>query len=466
MKRHFVMYPLLLPLMLACSLNDVVSVDDPEGFYQNIDRRVVETKEGAIGVYHSSLTAFRSAFSSLSREIAVFTDELYPFQGTPTEGGTDSKNLFELDSRTLEVMDHMGSSELRFDGSLYDEINTARIGLTQARALLRAYGDSSTRALLANTFALEAYTILFLAENGCSGIPLTSVPFDGAINYTQGYSTQELFSTTLDMFDSALTIEHDSLHYKTLAKIGRGRSYLGLGMFDEAFDAVADIDNSWPDYVLNYSELFTPGTDRIQSQFWTYAIDIQGGGVLQLPDVLYVEVHEGSSPGMNWFSAGNSEQDPRVPVLATSTIPARYKQQKFIGGAQTIPLASWIDAKLIEAEASLNNEGLGGAGYLVPLNAARRSIGLSDTTDPGHADARVDLIFRERAYWNYLVGTRLGDLRRLVRVYDRMPITVFPVGDYGRYTQIPFYGNNFVFSPPVAEIRFNDLYYGCDHVNP
>jgi hypothetical protein len=51
-------------------------------------------------------------------------------------------------------------------------------------------------------------------------------------------------------------------------------------------------------------------------------------------------------------------------------------------------------------------------------------------TDPGSADARVNLLFQERAFWMYLTGHRLGDLRRLVRQYGRGAETVFPTGNY------------------------------------
>jgi starch-binding outer membrane protein, SusD/RagB family len=53
-----------------------------------------------------------------------------------------------------------------------------------------------------------------------------------------------------------------------------------------------------------------------------------------------------------------------------------------------------------------------------------------DLTDPGTADAQVDLLFRERAFWLFLTGHRLGDLRRLIRQYGRTADTVFPSGTY------------------------------------
>jgi len=50
--------------------------------------------------------------------------------------------------------------------------------------------------------------------------------------------------------------------------------------------------------------------------------------------------------------------------------------------------------------------------------------------DPGSAAARVNLLFKERAYWMYLSAHRLGDLRRLVKFYGRTAESVFPTGTY------------------------------------
>ena len=40
-------------------------------------------------------------------------------------------------------------------------------------------------------------------------------------------------------------------------------------------------------------------------------------------------------------------------------------------------------------------------------------------TDPGTTDGRVNLLFREKAFWQFGRGHRLGDLRRLIRDYGR-----------------------------------------------
>jgi hypothetical protein len=98
---------------------------------------------------------------------------------------------------------------------------------------------------------------------------------------------------------------------------------------------------------------------------------------------------------------------------------------------------SGIDARLIEAEAAL--QAGNAAGMMTILNALRAApqqltapsptatgthAGLTTPvmaplTDPVTTDARVNLLFREKAFWEFGRGYRLGDLRRLIRDYGR-----------------------------------------------
>ena len=129
---------------------------------------------------------------------------------------------------------------------------------------------------------------------------------------------------------------------------------------------------------------------------------------------------------------------------AIDTSVTFYKTVKYPDLSAPITLASGIEARLIEAEAALH---AGDAQWLTTLNTLRQtaiSPALPDLTDPGTADARLDLLYHERAYWLYLTGRRLGDLRRLIKVYGRGAETVFPTGPYplggtyGTATSIPF----------------------------
>jgi hypothetical protein len=133
-------------------------------------------------------------------------------------------------------------------------------------------------------------------------------------------------------------------------------------------------------------------------------------------------------------------------------------------------LADGIEARLIQAEAALQT----GGNWLGILNDLRANFGtlmaarydayadnlaagvaagrlqgtLAPLTDPGNMDGRVDMLFRERGFWLYLTGHRLGDLRRLARPvaqggYGRPVGQVFPAGlhhlgnQYGQAVNFP-----------------------------
>jgi hypothetical protein len=87
--------------------------------------------------------------------------------------------------------------------------------------------------------------------------------------------------------------------------------------------------------------------------------------------------------------------------------------------------------------------------------------GLTPLTDPGTAAGRVDLLFRERAFWLYGTGSRLSDLRRMVRQYGRNAETVFPSGAYFRAGT---YGTDVNFAVPTVENQ-NPNFTACTDRN-
>ena len=82
---------------------------------------------------------------------------------------------------------------------------------------------------------------------------------------------------------------------------------------------------------------------------------------------------------------------------------------------------------------------------------------MAPLADPGSYPARVSLLFRERAFWLFLTGHRLGDMRRLVRQYGRPANTVFPTGTYK--DGLP-YGNDVNF-PIGTNDGQNPYFKGC-----
>ena len=103
------------------------------------------------------------------------------------------------------------------------------------------------------------------------------------------------------------------------------------------------------------------------------------------------------------------------------------------------------------------------------LNALRSDaannggFSLAALADPGTQAGREDLLFRERAFWLFATGHRLGDLRRLVRQYGRGVDAVYPNGTYVKTGTV--YGNNTELPVPFDE-RNNPNYTGCNYNAP
>ena len=115
------------------------------------------------------------------------------------------------------------------------------------------------------------------------------------------------------------------------------------------------------------------------------------------------------------------------------------------GQTTAVALTAGLDARLIEAEAAL--QAGNAAGMMTILNALRASPfqitassptatgthpgwttpAMTPLTDPGTTAGRVDLLFREKAFWTFGRGQRLGDLRRLIRDYGRAADGTTPV---------------------------------------
>jgi hypothetical protein len=102
-----------------------------------------------------------------------------------------------------------------------------------------------------------------------------------------------------------------------------------------------------------------------------------------------------------------------------------------------VTLVNGVDARLIEAEAKLQANDI--AGMMSILNALRttpQTLGklavpaMAALPTPATREDAISLLFRERAFWQFGRGERLGNLRRLIRQYGRSQDQVFPTGQY------------------------------------
>ena len=116
-------------------------------------------------------------------------------------------------------------------------------------------------------------------------------------------------------------------------------------------------------------------------------------------------------------------------------------------------------------EAALQaNDIAGMTTILNSLRASPRTLGTFEVpampalAQPASRDAAIDLLFREKAFWQFARGTRLGDLRRLMRQYGRSEDQVFPVGTFHKTYQT--FGDDVNLPVPDTE-KTNPAFTGC-----
>jgi len=179
---------------------------------------------------------------------------------------------------------------------------------------------------------------------------------------------------------------------------------------------------------FKYETEHADSPQRLQNAIWAYT----NGGLWSVSDV------EGGN-GLPYISA----LDPRVQVDSVDAdgdgfadpgldlITPQYSLLKYPAATSPIPVADGIEARLIEAEAQLQANNF--SGMNATLNNLRQtaiSPALPNLPNPSNRDAAIDRLFSERAFWLYATGHRLGDMRRLIKVYGRNSETVFPTGAY------------------------------------
>lgn len=460
----------IMALLAAGSLLACTGVTDDGDLPPNVqDPATIQTPSGALDRYQGARAALAEAFDWFMTEGAILTDEMAALPAPlGVYGAYDG-----VDRRQTPLVTSVA----------YGRLHKARAQAREARGFLLRYAPDSlypwSPELRAHLFAMEGYAEIFLADLFCSGIPLSTVDFDGDFTLAAGSATDEVYRHAAALFDTALALAADSTGFRHFAAIGLSRVGLALGDFNGIAAAVASVPD---DYAAPF--VFSPaigGNGEQDRLFWLIA-----SRYAQEPAMPSVADREGGN-GLDYRSSG----DPRIATVILGLdklgremhFPAKYP----LDGAITLLMASGVEARLIEAEAALQ---AGSADWLAKLNALRTDgtfdtqptadpdddpaaldtlwhagtggvAGLEILSDPGTAASRLDLLVRERAFWLHMTGHRQGDLRRLLRApYLRRQDAVYPTGEYLGGAN-GAYGRDVVVPVPRAERQDNPLYTGC-----
>jgi hypothetical protein len=400
--------------------------------------------------------ALRKGVYARLRSMTASADGAWDDAGLMADEWKSANTFFqhqELDSRGLSL----NNAEV---SSVYSGFQSARGAAYTAIAALIQY--LPTPLYLGQMWFVLGYSELELANDFCNGIPLGQT-VNGAAIYSKPYTNAEVFNIAVTHFDSAMAFvatgsDTAVLNLQYAIRISKAHALVQLGKFTEAAALVAPVPTDW---VWMHTYATTSGDNGL----WNYNNSVKRFTVGDSFDT------GGLIKNAIPFA---SAKDPRVPVQGTtlnSSLGLGFDnttnfvtQQIWPNRSDPLPFLAGWDARLIEAEAKLRADDY--AGMMTILNALRASphqLGaisspvMAALPTPTTKDAAIDLYFRETAFWQFSRGTRLPNLRRLVRQYGRTQDQVFPSGQF-------FKGQTYqtdVNFPVVTSENANPNFSGC-----
>lgn len=444
--RPVVTFPAVgLALQLtACS--GLTDVPNPSTI---LDPTVVQTQDGAIGLYRAARIKFSRAFGGTD-----YTGSASYVLANGLAGDEFSSSV--TGTVTYYNLRLVEAGTAGDQSTPYSDLHATRLHISEALGALHDYAPTAPSSYAAELYAIRGYLYVLFAEMYCSGVPFSQAVYGGDVVFGKPETTTEMFEHAVAQFDTALAMQTDSLSIVRLAMVGKARALLDLNRPADAAALVteANVPTTFA-YDNTYSQTTFPNV-------YVY------GAPSSFSSPPYGMADRLGSVGLDYLSAGVF--DPRVASYNSSAFPVRPFPRRYQNGGVSIPLANGIEARLIEAEAKLRASDP--TGWANVLNTLRRTAWstvipdlTADSTTTASDTLRQNVMFRERAFWLYGTGHRLGDMRRLVRQYNRGVLTVFPSGTHPIVTLSPnVFSDRPVIEPPQAEVTNNPNYHGClDH---
>jgi starch-binding outer membrane protein, SusD/RagB family len=393
-------------------------------------------------------------------ESALLGDEFTWAETFPTRGEMDQRNTNPING-TLNT--------------IYNSLQRARATADRTAAIYASL--QPTNPARAEVQAIAAFTYIMLGEMYCNGVPTSLFDVNtGTATLGTPQTTAQLFATALAKLDSARTVLDSTVagqaNILNLVRVGRGRALLNLNRPADAAAAVAAVPTAYR-YTLFHSE----NTARQNNGIFLPTLNFPRFSVSGAEGGTGLRFRLDSTDARVFSPRGRGNVVAFSPSVGADGTTPMFVQTKYGSRSATLVFADGVEARLIEAE---NLARTGGA-YLPVLNALRASAAtliaapspstsllnipastLPALTAPATQDAQISQVFQERAYWLFLTGHRLGDMRRLIKHIGRGAETVFPTGAYFKGGT---YGVDVNFPVPFPETN-NPNFTGCIDRNP
>ena len=424
----------------ACDLTDsLLEAKDPD----LINPEDVQNAEGALALANGALEFFR--------DLTAGDESTWLFGGLLADEWSTSSTFVqndETDQRKVQTNNSIVTGMFR-------DLGRVRLAADLAIRGLKQYRPDPVRTI-ADVYFARGFAEMQMAQDFCNGIPLSRIEGNEVIPGVP-LPVDSVFRRAIASFDSAIALatatDSATVTIRRGALVSKARAMVGI---DQVAQAAALVDSIPLSFAYNHTFAVTSGDNII----WNQAASSRRYSV---GDSL-----EGNSRSdtvrnaIPFFTA----QDPRLPVVYTiaangrDTVKSQDGQTNsrtttLYGRTTSIAVANGLDARLIVAEARLR--AMDFAGMMTILNGLRAAPPkLGEVQPPVMAalpvpttyDAAINLFFREKAFWTFSRGQRLGDLRRLIRQYGRTEDETFPVG---RHFKGGTYGDDVNLPVPQAE---------------
>lgn len=430
----------MIPLA-ACDVDELLDIRDPDV----ADPVGLEDVTALPAFLAAAIGDVGQAYDNDDGQITysgMMADEFVNSETFPTRIQVDIRNIL-IDNSSLDGVTR----------NLYQARTSAELAVAQFEKF-----EATDEAGYAESLGLAALTYVLFGENYCSGVPFSQQNADGSFEYGGQETTAQIFQRAVDATTAAIAAAEPGSDEFYLAAVLQGRALLNLNLPAEAAQAVAEVPT---DFVYGFAH--SENTDR------------ENNGV-HVFNTLSERISVSDSEGGNGlaYRAEFTSGDPRTPWERTGGTDTgfdrstpQYNGLKYNSRSAFTPVATGIEARMIEAEAALRagdiptflarlNEPRGDGAALLTANLSDFdpfAADLADVTDPGTADGRIDLLFHERAFWMWMTSHRLGDLRRLIRQYGRAEDAVFPTGEYHKDNQGGIYGDDVNLPLTVDELN-------------
>ena len=449
---------LLVPALSGCDLKQTLLSPQQPGV---IGPASVTSPTGAEALRVGALGSFKAWFAGGGVNFANLPMMSDLVTDIWASGDTQSQHN-ETDGRTMQSSNGVLASA-------YSSAQQARGFALTAIQALRLYVTPPPAASIGELYFAMGLAELQMSEVFCNGVPFGSM-VDGVPTYTQPVTNADGFRLASARFDTALTLvtgtDAASVSIRRVNAIAKARAQIALGNYAAAATLVADVPTNYQ-YLLTFSLTTTSSELYILNgtQPSRFVVGDSFAIINGAPSVI-----KNALP----FASAN---DPRIPVTGSTSNTRKafdgstpWAGQLLYGQTDPFPVLTGIDARLIEAEAKINANDF--AGMFATLNTLRttaQTIGNKTiavmpalTTAPTTKDAALTMFFREKAFWQFGRGFRLGDLRRLIRQYGRTQDNVFPVGTWFKGGA---YGTD-INLPMVDSELTNPNFKGCIDRNP